>query len=241
MHSSHRFRLARVTAVMGLVALALAASASADRASGFGFTLKVSAPPKVLVGQPTVIDVIGTVGDLRYPSWLTVVSIQPEVTSCPANYYEGKQIANATGGSILVSTGRITPDSSGNFRTPVGINPYLAGQVWICAYIHDGETVTLATTAFLLTISPKQSSGGRPASIVPPQITSTPGSLRCSTGQWSNQPTRYAYAWLAGGRLVGRGPRLRTSAARGRSVSCHVTASNDAGSHSAASRPVVVR
>ena len=65
-----------------------------------------------------------------------------EVTSCPANYYEGKQIANATGGSILVSTGRLTPDSSGSFRVPVGINPYLAGQGWICAYIPDGETVT---------------------------------------------------------------------------------------------------
>src|SRR5262249_33103207 len=186
-------------------------------------------PAAVVVGQPTVIEVTGTVADLRYPYWLTVVSIKPEVTSCPANYYEGKQIANATGGSILVSTGRVTPDSYGNFRTPVGIDPYLAGQVWICAYVHDGETVTLATTSLLLTIRPKDSAGSRPASIVPPQITRTPGFLGCSSGQWSNQPTRYAYAWFAGGRAVGRSPKLRTSGVRGSTVSCRVTASNGAG------------
>jgi len=239
MHSSHGFRLARLTAVLSLVAVALATSASAARASGF--SVKVSAPPKVVVGQPTVIEVNGTVADLRYPYWLTVVSIKPEVTSCPANYYEGKQIANATGGSILVSTGRVTPDSSGSFRTPVGINPYLAGQVWICAYIHDGETVTLGSTSLLLTISPKEGAGTRPASIVPPQITRTTSFLSCSSGQWSNQPTRYAYAWFAAGRVVGHSPKLKTSGVRGRTVSCRVTASNGAGSQSAASRPVLVR
>lgn len=239
MQGSYGFRLARLTAVLGLVAVALATSASAARASGF--TRKVSAPTRVFVGQPTVIEVTGTVGDLRYPSWLTVVSIKPEVTNCPANYYEAKQIANATGGSILVSTGRLTPDSSGNFRVPVGINPYLAGQVWICAYIHDGETVTLATTSLLLTIGPKESAGRPPASIAPPQITRTSGFLSCSSGQWSNQPTRYTYAWFAGGRRVGRSPQLRTSAVRGSTVSCRVTASNSAGSRSASSRPAIVR
>ena len=240
MHSSHGIRLAWLIAAIGLIAVALAASASSARANGF--TLEVSAPPLVVVGQPTVIQVTGTVADLRYPSWLTVVSIRPEVTSCPANYYEGKQIANATGGSILVSTGRITPDSSGNFKAPVGINPYLPGQVWICAYIHDGETVTLATTSLMLTISQKGSAAGRPASIVPPRITRTPGFLACSRGQWSNRPTRFAYTWFAGGRRVGGGPRLETSAAlRGRAVRCRVIASNGAGSATASSRSVVLR
>src|SRR5580765_6054269 len=239
MNTSHGKR-ARLTVVLVLVALALAASASSARASGF--TLIVSAPPKVVVGQPTVVQVTGTVGDLRYPSWLTVVSIRPDVTTCPANYYEGKQIANATGGAILVSTGRITPDSSGNFVTPVGIDPYLPGQVWICAYIHDGETVTLATTSLLLTISKNGSVVGRPASTAPPRIARMPGFLNCSRGQWSNRPTRFAYTWFAGGRRVGAGPRLESSKAlRGRTVRCSVTASNGAGSGSASSRPVVVR
>ena len=236
MKSSHGIRLAWLTAVLGLVAVALAASALSARANGF--TLEVSAPPKVVVGQPTVIQVTGTIADLRYPSWLTVVSIRPEVTTCPANYYEGKQVANATGGSILVSTGRITPDSSGSFRTPVGINPYLPGHVWICAYIHDGETVTLAATSMLLTISP----GGRPASVMAPRITHVRGLLGCTRGQWSNKPTRFAYSWFADGRRVGGGARLEPSAAlRGRTVLCRVTASNGAGSGSASSRPVVVR
>jgi hypothetical protein len=240
MYSSHGIRLACLSAVLGLVAGALAASASSSRANGF--TLAVAAPSKVVVGQPTVIQVTGSVGDLRYPSWLTVVSIRPEVTSCPANYYEGKQIANATGGSILVSTGRITPDSSGNFQVPVGINPYLPGKVWICAYIHDGETVTLAATSLMLTISPKGSSGGPPASIVPPRITRIPGFLGCSRGQWSNQPTRFAYTWFVAGRRVGGGQRLRASGTlRGRTVRCRVIASNGAGSAGASSRPVVVR
>ena len=232
-------RLARLAAVVGLVAVALAAAASAARAAGF--SVQVSAPARVVVGQPTVIQVTGTVKDLRYPYWLTVVSIKPEVTSCPANYYEGKQIANATGGSILVSTGRITPDSAGSFKAPVGIDPYQAGRVWICAYIQDGETVTLATTSLMLTISPK-GSAARPVSTVPPRATRNTGFLACSSGKWSNRPTRYAYAWFAGPSRVGRGPRLAISAAlRGRTVRCRVTASNGAGSGSAVSRPVRVR
>ncbi len=51
-----------------------------------------------------------------------------------------------------------------------------------------------------------------------------------------------AFAWLAGGRRIGRGSRLGiTSGLRGRAVRCRVTASNGAGSRSAASPPVLVR
>ena len=97
MHCAHDIRLTRLAAVVGLVAVALAASASPARASGF--TLKLSAPPRVVVGQPTVIQVTGTipVEDLRYPYWLSVVSLRTTVMpSCPANSWEAKQIANAT-------------------------------------------------------------------------------------------------------------------------------------------------
>ncbi len=243
MHCSHDIRLARLAAFLGLVAVALAASASAARA--YGFTLMVSAPPKVVVGQPTLIQVTGTipVESTRYPYWLSVVSLRSTVVSrCPANPWEAKQIAIATGGSILVMTGREVPDASGNFSVPVGINPYAPGQALICAYTDDGATQTLAAASLLLTVWPKGSAGRPPASIEPPRITRTPESLSCSSGQWSNRPTRYAYVWFAGGRLVGRGPRLEISAAlRGRTVRCRVTASNGAGSRSAASRSVLVR
>jgi len=242
MHRSHDIRLARLAAVLGLVAVALAASASPARAGGF--TLNLSAPPKVVVGQPAVIQVTGTipVGSTQFPYWLSVVSISPTVMpSCPANPWDAKQIANATGGSILVLTSREVPDASGNFSVPVGINPYAPGQVRICAYTDDGGMQTLAATSLMLTIWPK-GSAGPPASVEPPRITRTSGFLNCSSGQWSNRPTRYAYAWFAGGRQIGRGPKLEISAAlRGRTVSCRVTASNGAGSRSAASRPVLVR
>ena len=58
MHFHHAIRLARTAAVLGLVAAALAPSASPARAGGF--TLKLSAPPRVVVGQPTLIQVTGT-------------------------------------------------------------------------------------------------------------------------------------------------------------------------------------
>ena len=134
------------------------------------------------------------------------------------------------------------PTQSGNFSVPVGINPYAAGQALICAYTHDGATVTLAIASLLLTVWPKESAGQRPASIEPPRITRAHGSLTCTSGQWSNGPTRYTYAWFTGGRLVGRGSRLAVSTAlRGRTVRCRVTASNGAGSRTATSRPVLVR
>ena len=74
----------RSAAVLGLVTVALAAAASPARAGGF--TLKLSAPPKIVVGQPTVIQVTGTipVGSTQFPYWLSVVSISPTVMpSCP--------------------------------------------------------------------------------------------------------------------------------------------------------------
>jgi len=240
MHCPNAIRLAQVVAVLGLVAVALPAQASPARAGGF--TLNVSAPPRVVVGQPTVIQVTGTipVGSIKFPYWLSVVSISPRVmSSCPANPWDAEQVANATGGSVLVLTSREVPDAYGNFTAPVGINPYAPGHVMICAYTDDGGMVTLAAASLMLTISPK--SGAAPASIEPPRITRTAHFLGCSSGKWSNQPTRYAYAWFAGASRVGRGQRLGISdALRGRTVRCRVTASNAAGSRSAASRPVLV-
>ena len=243
MHFHHGIRLARTAAVLGLVAAALAPSASPARAGGF--TLKLSAPPKVVVGQPTLIHVTGTipVESMRFPYWLSVVSLRSTVVPrCPANPWDAKQVALATGGSILVLTSREVPDVYGNFEVPVGINPYAPGRALICAYTDDGGMQTLAATSLMLTVWPKGTGGSRPASIGPPRITRAHGFLDCSSGRWSNRPTRYAYAWFAGGRRLGRGPRLETSdVVRGRTVRCRVTASNAAGSQSAASRPVVVR
>lgn len=244
MHQSQSARLARVVAVLaGVVAVALGASASPARAGDF--TLKLSAPPAVVVGEPTLIHATGTipVEYRRFAYWLSVVSIRPTVMpDCPANPWDAEQIANATGGSILVLTSREVPDANGNFKVPVGISPYAPGRALICAYTDDGETHTLATASLRLTVRPKGSAARTPASIKPPRVTRSGDFLNCSSGQWSQRPTRYAYVWFADGRRVGRGPRLEaTGALRGRRVHCRVTASNAAGSRSVASAPVLVR
>jgi len=240
--------LAGVCAAVVLPATAPAAGAlrfaDADtHASVGGFSLKLSAPPRVVVGQPTVVQVSGTipVDSTRFPYWLSVVSISPKVmSSCPANPWDAEQVANATGGSVLVLTSREVPDAYGNFTAPVGINPYAPGRVMICAYSDDGGMVTLAAGSLMLSIAPKVSAARPPASIWPPRVTRTPRFLSCSSGSWSSRPT--LYAWLAGGRQVGRGQRLEISAAlRGRTVRCRVTAPNDAGTQSALSRQVLVR
>lgn len=236
----------RIVSVLAAMCAAVALPATADAHATLGrFTLQLSTPPRVVVGQPTVVQVTGTipVESIRFPYWLSVVSISPKVmSSCPANPWDAEQVANATGGSVLVLTSREVPDPYGNFTAPVGINPYAPGQVMICAYTDDGGMVTLAAASLMLTIEPKGSAAQRPASTAPPRVTRTPGFLSCSSGTWSNRPTHYAYAWLAGGRQIGRGQRLARSAAfRGLTVRCRVTASNGAGASSALSRPVLVR
>ena len=51
-HCSHGNMLGRLAAILGLVAAALAAAA--PPAGAGGFALKLAAPPKLVVGQPTV-------------------------------------------------------------------------------------------------------------------------------------------------------------------------------------------
>lgn len=241
---AYSHRIARLTAVLaGLAAMALGPSATPALADEF--TLKLSAPAHVVVGKPTLIHATGTIprDELQFAYWLSVVAIPPNVMSrCPATHDAGKQIANASGGAILVFTQREVPDASGNFTVPIGINPYAPGRVLICAYTDDGATNTLAIAALNLTVEPKGRSTAGPSSISRPRVTRASGLLTCSPGRWSNRPSRFAFAWFAEGRMVARGPRLRvTSELLGRKVHCRVTASNAAGSRSAASAPVFVR
>jgi hypothetical protein len=240
---SHRRRLARLTAVVaGLAAAALGPTASPALAEGF--TLKLTAPSRVVVGTPTLIHVTGTIPreHFWYAYWLSVVSIPPRVMStCPASHSAAKQIANASGGSILVFTQREVPDANGNFRAPVGINPYAPGRALICAYTDDGATNTLAIASLDLTVHAKGGGAAAPSSLGRPRVTRAGALLTCSPGRWSNRPTRFSFAWFADGRPVARGPRLRVGAVLGRRVQCRVTASNGAGSRTAASAPVLVR
>jgi hypothetical protein len=154
--SARRPRLA--VAAIGVAALVALSAASWGQAApstpAAGFTLRISTPPTVSVGRPAIIRVTGTI-PLRYLKflyWVKVVSMRTAVmSSCPAESWDAAQIAQATGGSILVLSSRAVPDGSGRFTIPVGIRPYAPGRARICAYTY-AEATTLARAARIVTV-----------------------------------------------------------------------------------------
>lgn len=154
--STHRrLPLGAALAIAALVALfAVSLGRAAPSAPTEAFTLGISTPRTVYVGRPAVIRVTGTI-PLRYVKFLyfvKVVSIRTAVmSSCPADSWDAAQIAQATGGSILVLSSRAVPDGSGRFTIPVGIRPYAPGRARICAYTY-AEATTLARAARLVTV-----------------------------------------------------------------------------------------
>jgi len=133
----------------------LALGAPRAEARPAGFSVRVAAPGTVVVGKPSVIGVSGTipVQHLRYLYFATVVSIRTSVLSrCPASYWDATQVANATGGGVLVLTSRLVSDERGRFSIPVGIRPYAPGTARICAYVNDGEMTTLAAASRPITV-----------------------------------------------------------------------------------------
>lgn len=154
MWTTIRTGLLCATAALAAVPL-LALGASRAEARPDGFSVRVVAPGAVVVGKPSVIRVTGTipVQSLRYPYFATVVSIRTSVLGrCPANYWDATQVANATGGGVLVLTSRVVSDGRGRFSIPVGIRPYAPGTARICAYVNDGEMTTLAAGSKRITV-----------------------------------------------------------------------------------------
>ena len=63
--------------------------------------------------------------------------------------------------------------------------------------------------------------------------------LKCTMGEWTGEPTEYAYDWQADGQSVGSGDILVVPGdAVGKSVACVVTASNADGSAEATSNAI---
>lgn len=85
-----------------------------------------------------------------------------------------------------------------------------------------------------------------PANITPPVVTGNPqpgSNLRCSTGTWTGNPTRYAFQWRRGATaLAGAGAARYTVQIldEAQRLSCTVTASNSGGSASSTSKAVLV-
>jgi hypothetical protein len=158
----HPFRTLAVAA--GLAAIGVPATP----ALGAGFDLSLSLPDAPVVGKPTVLHATGTIPpeDAPYPYWFSLSAIPASVTStCPQDKWQGVQLAQGTGGSVIVLTQRETPDASGSFTIPIGVTPSAPGSLLLCAYTDDGLTNTLAVSSTLVTIKSGSARGDRAAAI----------------------------------------------------------------------------
>ena len=79
----------------------------------------------------------------------------------------------------------------------------------------------------------------RPALRTRPRLSGRAGvgrKLVCSRGTWTSSPSRFAFTWLRGSKVVGHGASyLVRKADRGRAIRCIVTARNAHGASTAAS------
>ena len=158
-------RICILAAAAALIAVGVTAAPSL---ASSGFTLELTPPPSAVVGQPVVMHANGTipVEDLEFPYWFSLDAIPTSVTTtCPPDSFEGMQLANGTGGAVIVYTQREATDGNGNFSIPVGITPSAPGTVLLCGYTDDGSTNTLAVAPLLLKIdaagkAPSSGGGG---------------------------------------------------------------------------------
>lgn len=148
---------AKCTLAAAIGALALAISAAPASAQADTFTLSLSAPT-VVAGKSAVLRADGTipVRDLFFSYWFSLSALRPSVTStCPEDHWEGVQLAQSTGGAVIVLSQReIANAATGAFSIPVGITATAPGRLLLCAYTDDGATQTLATTSMMLDIKP---------------------------------------------------------------------------------------
>jgi hypothetical protein len=160
----------RVRAVAGVVGL-LALTAPTAVASANGFSLKLTASSTPVVGKPMILHATGTIPpqDVGFPYWFSLDAIPPTTTStCPPDRWEGAQIAEGGGGSIVVLSQSEIPDAAGNFSIPIAITPTAPGSVLLCAYTDDGAAATLASASLTLNIRaepPTKTSGSTAAGI----------------------------------------------------------------------------
>jgi hypothetical protein len=219
-------------------------------------TLNLSGPSSAAIGQTVIIQASGWNRQdpfFTFSSYLSIDAIPTSVLSaCPADYSAAAQIARETyaqGGEVVTSYQSEDGDAAGNFSIPVAYVPRFAGRFHLCGYSDDAATTTLATASLAMDVGggpgpspgPTPSPAAKPASVERPRVRRSGKKLVCQRGSWSNNPSRYSYAWLVNGERK-RGARGRTLGItrklRGRTVQCRVTAYNAAGATAALSRPL---
>jgi hypothetical protein len=149
---------AKCTLAAAIGALALATSAGPAAATGAEtFSLNLSAT-SVVAGKSAVLRADGTipVRDLFFSYWFSLSALRPSVTTtCPEDHWEAVQLAQSTGGAVIVLSQReIANAETGAFSIPIGITATAPGKLLLCAYTDDGETQTLTTTSTMLDIRP---------------------------------------------------------------------------------------
>jgi hypothetical protein len=192
--------------------------------------------------------------DQLYQSYLWVDALPASITTCPAGFETGTQVATASGGGVVADAEPETQDANGNFTMPVVKPALVPGMVLFCPYTQGFGTDTFAMASLLVTFQGNTTGGGggspvggggatgtaKPANTARPRVTQLGGQLRCISGQWSEFPTKFAYKWLVDGRAKAgaSGAKLAINRRlRGQKVECLVIASNTAGSSSARSAP----
>lgn len=220
-------------------------------------TLILSGPATVAVGTTITLTAAGN--DQLYQSYLWVdVLPATSITTCPAGFETGTQVATASGGGVVAVAEPETQDANGNFTMPVVFNPApVPGTVLFCAYTQGFGTDTFAMSSLLVTFQGNTTGGdggnpgggggatgtAKPTSTGRPRVTRLGRQFRCGPGHWSGSPTKFAYQWLVDGRAKAgaSGAKLAISRRlRGQKVECLVIASNTAGSSSARSAPFSV-
>jgi hypothetical protein len=248
-----------LAAVTCALALGGASPAMAD-----SYSINLSGPASVVVGQPVLIQASGVnppPDQYWSASWIDVVAIPGRnISACPPSAQDGLQVAPQLGGAILDIALRPNLDETGSYTNQIGLTPIAPGALLICAYEDDGAGLTLSRASFTLNIEaasspapapvsggPAPSAGGGPSSALAakpqntkrPRVSRSGKKLTCNPGTWSNGATGYSYRWLVDGKQKKGATSSKlglTRKVRGRDVKCGVTASNAAGATSATSK-----
>lgn len=241
---------------LGWVALAalavcgsLAAGAAAP-ASAAPHTIQVSVAAQPVADRPMAVQLRGVVApgeEFWDVAWIEVVALPAGVVqACPGSDGSALFVAEGGGGQILAVSLRPGADPYGNFVNEVGWTPPAAGRFFLCAYLDDGEGLTLAGWELGVDVAGGSGRGGgaagggsRPVNVLRPRVTRAGRTLTCHPGRWENAG-RYSYSWLFDGRrsrATGREVTL-TGDVRGHSAACRVRARGPGGSVTAVSRPL---
>jgi hypothetical protein len=158
-----------------------------------------------------------------------------DLSQSPATPITGASVTLAVaGGSCLATT-----DSSGNAACPVTPSGG-PGLVWATGSYAGDATHTPASAKNPFELAgvgyvPIPVTMGIPVNIAPPAITGSAKAkhnLTCSTGAWSNAPTRFTYQWNRDGTpIAGATSNTQTvqTLDEGSTLTCSVTAANALG------------